>query len=167
MDTVTDQVCLLMVEYLECEEFGRLLVCSRKNYTLLKDLIPDKQVHYRLYNAWYGGFGLKKVAYDYPTLMQAARILGSAAISDKYCRIAVVSFPYKYKEFIQTNEYDGKEDPSVDIDSYIVCELRSIDLTVITPTVYTQLLKLQRAHEVFEQEMRYFLDDHPRNNIPP
>lgn len=157
MNVLIDEIIVWIADCLECEEFGRLLVCSHRLYTVLKAQLPEKQVYYHLYNEYSATyFNLKEIADTYPTPLQAVRTLGWRAVSSSWCKVAVSSFPYK--DFVEVNgpgiEHARAQVPRVNVDAYVIHELQTLDLSVLTPQIHHRLLKLQYA------------DNHPRNRVP-
>lgn len=103
-----------------------------------------------IYNNCYGGFGMSSFALneynkrlverdpnaellkeyysprrDDPILIDLCREFGQQ-VNDKCSKLTLKSFPIKYKKFLKWDEYDGREDVSIDYRKYVLHQIREI-----------------------------------------
>ncbi len=95
-----------------------------------------------VYNSIYGGFRLSKegideynkrtgrtekhdfgINRDDPILIQLVEEMGDR-INDKYSKLKIISFPVKYKDFLDWDEYDGKESVIIAHDKYLIYNIK-------------------------------------------
>lgn len=125
-----------IASYLECEEYGKLFVCCRQTQKALEENLDSKKPIYHFYGNSYGPRTFAEIA-----------------------------FPSKYEHHINNQEYDGADDPVVDLNSYIVDQVSLIDITDIENVSKMKKIisKLQKAEHNLEKELIYFPKIHLRN----
>lgn len=122
--------------YLECEEYGKLLVSCSTIYQVLVKNILSKKPFYLFYGNSYGPMTFAEMA-----------------------------FPAKYEKHIDLQEYDGLCKPRVDLNSYIAAQVCLIDVKNV-PEMTMKIYELQNlAAGKLAKELKYFPKIHKRNQL--
>ena len=129
-----------IASFLECEEYAKMLSTCNEIYQDLASDLPSKQIFYLHYSNSYGPMTYAECAY-----------------------------PYKYKDSIDFNEYDGLDRPTINLNNYIALELLKIDLDSPNIELKSLIEKIRdlKSHnqERLCQELKYFPKIHKRNQI--
>lgn len=171
-------ILLLVLNFLEAEECVAVLdsdIFFEQPLTDPKwmDLKEARTPYFNIYNAYYGNFGFSDEFYHIKretglSSVDILRQLGSKASGHTYSTLRLTSFPRKYAHCIDVQEYDGAETVTVSLDRYVTDRVSKMNLSIMTSEqVVQQVDYLQKEIRIgFEENMKYFPLDHPRNKIP-
>lgn len=111
----------------------------------------NNEIYRVVYNDRYGGFDLSKEALkqynlkslknieyadyierDDPVLIELVETMGED-VNSYYSKLKIMEFPYKFKDFLNWNEYDGKEYMSINYDKYLIQMIQKVRQQEISP----------------------------------